>query len=300
MDELTIIYNEFVNRGTELKRFCRILDENEYAVMVISGETGMGKTALHKRLMYECREARKMRWAETYAVNTRTYNYLYILRKLRDDIGEIHFQRFTDLLNYFTNKNYEFKLSVPAAGSINILNEAHLENSTIEQVIGQQIVIHDLHIDEPRDDKAFREEERMYKLTQQFIADLTAALNGEPLVIFIDDIEQETMPPETMKWMWTEFVKGIMDKGLQHIRFVFSISTEPQVPDALLERKVRAQKLALLTEEYVFEYLNKRNVGEDYRKGLGEMIMAMGQGKPSQMADMVKLFLNRMRDKEDT
>jgi predicted ATPase len=289
IEELKLRYERFVNRNGEIKRFCDVLEKDEYFVLLVSGESGMGKTALHKRLLYECEEMRKIRWAETYWLNTRTYNYLAILRKIRDDIGEIHFQHFTDLLNFFTKSSYELTLNVKNAGSIQVGNEMKVDHSEIENMIGQQIIIKDLNLNEPREDRTIREQERMYKITQEFISDLEKALNGSKLVIFVDDVEK--MTPETGLWLWSEFIRGLMLKGLTNVRFVLCIDNAPQLEEDV-GRRVRVGKLQNLKEEYVLDYLKRLQVGEtdDIRKALAEMIFAQTNGKPSAVAGAVQLF----------
>lgn len=297
LDELMIRYNEFVNRDGEINRFCQILDDNEYIAMVIQGQEGIGKTSLQKRLIWECREVRTMRWAETFWIQTRSYNYIAIMRKIRDDIGEIHFQPFTDLLNYFTKPDYELNINVPHAGEINMLSGASLSDVKTGDVSGVKVQIQDLNLNTPREDKEIREQERMYKLTQQFLTDLTGALGEQRLVILIDDLER--MTPETSSWLWSEFVKGVIDRKLSNIRFVFCIDTEPQV-DEYLKRLVRASTLRLLNETHILEYLHKRKVGdESQRQALAMMIMANTGGVPLKMRDMVKLFLDYKQNKDE-
>jgi len=288
-DELKLRYERFVNRNGEIKRFCDILEKDEHFVMLVSGETGMGKTALHKRLLYECEEMRKIRWAETYWINTRTYNYFAILRKIRDDIGEIHFQHFTDLLNFFTESSYKLTLNVQNAGSISVGDRMQVEHSEIENMIGQQIIIKDLNLNEPREDRAIREQERMYKLTQEFISDLEKALDGSPLVILVDDVEK--MTSETGLWLWSEFIRGLMLKGLTNVRFVLCVDNAPSLDEDVSSR-VRIGKLQNLSEEYVVDYLKRRQVGgtDDARKELAEFIFSQTNGKPSAVASMVQTF----------
>jgi len=297
IEDLKIRYAQFVNRKSEIDHFCEILSEDKHSVMLVSGEPGMGKTALHKRLLYECLEVKKVRWAETFWINTRDYSYLAILRKIREDIGEIHFQHFTDLVNFFTQQKYELTLNVQNAGSINVGDGLIAENSEIENMIGQQIIIKDLNLTEPRQDRTIREQERMYRLTQEFISDLEKALNGDQLVILIDDLEK--MPPDTGKWVWSELIRGVMLKGLRNVRFVLCIDNEPSLDDEDLSRKVRTGKLQPLTETYVFDYLTRREVGETEatRKAVAEMIFAETNGKPSGVASMVKTLLELQKKK---
>jgi hypothetical protein len=267
--------------------------------MLVSGESGIGKTALHKRLLYECVELRKIRWAETYWIDTRTYNYLAILRKIRDDIGEIRFQHFTDLLNFFTDSSYKVTLNIQNAGSsISVGDRMVVNQSEIEKMIGQQIIIHDLNLNEPREDRVIREQERMYKLTQEFISDLQKALDGEQLVILVDDVEK--MTPETGRWLWSEFIRGLMLKGFKNVRFVLCIDNAPELNEDVSSR-VRIRKLQNLTEEYVLDYLKRRQVGgtDDAQKALAEFIFSQTNGKPSAVASMVQTWTEFRKNKAE-
>lgn len=296
-DEILLRYGEFVNRDTELKRFCSIVDEDEFIVMVIHGEKGIGKTSLLKRLIYECREVRKMRWAETYFVDaTRSYNYITVMRSIRDTIGPEFFQSFTDLLNYFTKPDYNLRINLEGP-EVKMMEGADLNNVSIKEMTGHKVEIHDLNLNTPREDKMIREEERMHRLTRQFLQDLTAAFVNERIAVMIDDIEQ--MPPETQSWLWNELVRGVFDQDLKNIRFVFCIADEPKL-DEFLKRRVRSGPLKVLSEKYVIEYLVKRKVGNEVeRQTIAEMIMAVAQGNPLGMTNMVNAFLDRKRSQEE-
>lgn len=304
MDEIIIRYGEFVDRTRELKRFCSIVDEDEFVVMLIRGEKGFGKTSLQKRLIYECREVRKMRWAYTYWVDTRNYNYMTVMRMVRDAIGQQFFQAFTDQLNYFTKADYTLNVNIQTAGSgVNILNDAKLDNVKVGEIVGQKIEkieIHDLNIDKPREDKIIEEQERMFKLTQQFLSDLRTALGTERIVILIDDVEE--MPPETRKWLWSELVKTVLDLNVTNIKFVFCIDcvdAEPQLDDLVL-RKVQSGRLSVLKEEHIREYLSKRKVGTDAQcEAMATMMVLNGADQPLKMANMVTAFLERQRQKKE-
>ena len=304
MDEIMVRYGEFVNRARELKRFCSIVDEDEFVVMLIRGKKGFGKTSLQKRLIYECREVRKMRWAYTYWVDTRSYNYMTVMRMIRDAIGQDFFKLFTDQLNYFTKSDYTLRINIETGGSgVDILNNAKLDNVNVKEIVGQKIEkieIHDLNIDKPREDKVIDEQERMFKLTQQFLSDLTTALGNERIVILIDDVEE--MTAETQKWLWSELVKTVLDKNLTNIKFVFCSDcedTEPPLDDLVL-RKVQHGRLSVLKEEHIREYLIKRKVGpEDQCEAIATMMVVQGQDEPHKMASAVTAFLEARRRKKE-
>jgi AAA+ ATPase superfamily predicted ATPase len=304
MDEIMERFGEFVDRKPELKRFCSIIEEDQFVVMLIRGEKGFGKTSLQKRLIYECREVRKMRWAYTYWVDTRSYNYMTIMRMIRDALGQEFFQAFTDQLNYFTKADYTLRINVETTGTgVNILNSADLDNVKVNEIVGQKIEkieIHDLNIDKPREDKTIDEQERMFKLTQQFLSDLTTALGTDRIVILIDDVEE--MPTETAKWLWSELVRAVLDRNLTNIKFVFCadcVDAEPQLDDFVL-RKVQGGRLSVLKEEHIREYLVKRKVGTDAQcEAMATMMASNGADQPLKMANMVTAFLERQRQKKE-
>jgi predicted AAA+ superfamily ATPase len=97
---------EFVDRGPEMDLYTRVLDGNNYQIMMVSGATGMGKTSLLLRMVHESAQ-RKLRKAEVTWTDTFVYDYTAVLRKLRDDLGLEHFGAFTDLINYYTDANYQ-------------------------------------------------------------------------------------------------------------------------------------------------------------------------------------------------
>ena len=45
---------EFVDRTSEMDRFCRMLQTGEKPVMIVSGDSGCGKSSLLARMVHEC------------------------------------------------------------------------------------------------------------------------------------------------------------------------------------------------------------------------------------------------------
>lgn len=179
---------EFVDREEEMDRFCEMLDTGEKPIMVVWGDGGVGKSSLMARMIHEVAQ-RKMRKAEVTWTETRNYDYLAIMRKMRDDIGVDYFESFTDLVNFFTVPQYELKIQVDHAASIAVAKGAQIETSTVGDIAG--IVIKDSMLVVPRSDMAVPETERMARLTDRFLEDLTVALeSGPPLTVFFDAIEK--------------------------------------------------------------------------------------------------------------
>src|SRR4051812_12560582 len=93
---------QFVDREGELKNFCRMLDDDTYPrpIMILWGDGGMGKTSLLLRMVHEC-SLRDLTKAEIIWNDTRSHDYVAVMRKIRDDIGARRFIEFTNLVNFF-------------------------------------------------------------------------------------------------------------------------------------------------------------------------------------------------------
>src|ERR1700722_6521774 len=97
---------EFVDRTAEMNLYAEVLNDSKYQIMMVNGGSGMGKTSLLLRMMHESAQ-RKLRKAEVTWTDTLVYDYMAVLRKLRDDLGLEYFGAFTDLINYYTDEKYQ-------------------------------------------------------------------------------------------------------------------------------------------------------------------------------------------------
>src|SRR6266478_2140375 len=90
---------EFVNRKAEMARFCEMLDGHDKLIMLISGDSGLGKSSLFARMIHEC-AVRNRKKSEVVWTDTRPHDYMAVMRKIRDDFGSHLFKPFTDLINF--------------------------------------------------------------------------------------------------------------------------------------------------------------------------------------------------------
>src|SRR5712691_4764873 len=128
---------EFVDRTAELNLYGEVLDRGELPIMVVYAETGMGKTSLWLRMVHEC-ALRKLRKAEVVWTDTLVYDYMAVLRKIRDDLGVDHFRAFTDLINYYTDASYQPRLdiNINLQGNIQVAQDAKISDSTTRDIAG--------------------------------------------------------------------------------------------------------------------------------------------------------------------
>ena len=284
---------EFVNRTDEIGIFCNILDTGDPPIMMIWGDGGVGKSSLLERMTHEC-ALRKLRKAEVVWTDTRNHNYLATMRKIREDVGAEFFNKFTDLVNYFTVPQYKLNISIDNVESISVANGAKFEGSTIGDIAG--VIIKDSMLVIPRTDTDVPESERLARLTDCFIKDFTSALaSGPPLIVFFDAIEKMTQ--DTHNWVWGELLHSVQEGRLQNVRFVLCGREElPSDLDRDTKRIVKAVKLKPLEYDHIVDYLDKRGIAKSDHESLAKMLIVAAKGNPLQIANLTDGFLEMCKD----
>ena len=285
---------EFVDRDTEMAEFIQMLEQQESRIMVLSGGGGLGKSSLIARMMHECAQ-RKIYKAEVVSTDTRNKHYLEIMRKLREDIGQIkgleYFSPFTDLVNYYTEQRYELNVNVTGLRQSQISAGEGLsvsDNSSVGDVAG--VIIKDLMLTAPREDLAVPEAERMTQLTDAFLQCLDNATKDDRWVIFLDATEK--LDKDTDQWLWDQLLSPVLDDEIPNVSFVISGRNEPE-----LKRDwsfcVTVETLKPLQFEHIALYLEKRGLpSEDI---LIDAILEGSGGVPYEIASMVDGILRRQR-----
>jgi hypothetical protein len=125
----------FVDRVSEMERFSEMLDTREKPIMIVWGESGLGKTSLFFRMIHECAE-RKLRKAEVVWTDTRNHTYLDVMCKIRDDVGVDCFKSFTELVDTSLDTPIELKIDVATNAPINVANDAEFKGTTVRDIAG--------------------------------------------------------------------------------------------------------------------------------------------------------------------
>jgi GTPase SAR1 family protein len=282
---------EFVDRDAEMAQYRALLDSDEKLVMVVSGSTGMGKTSLLLRMIHEC-AVRKVSKAEVMWNDTNALDYMATARKIRDDLGVEHFKAFTDLINYFTDAEYQPKLevtlNVQAAGKIEVASNMRVGQSTVGDIAG--VVIRDNMFVVQRPDLAIAPEVRRNYLTQRFLEGLAAASASTLVVLFFDTIEK--MSDITHKWLWEQVLEGMRSGLLKNVRAVLC-GQRPPPDDRDWAMFVETAELKPLGLKDIEAYLERRApaIGADVRRELAKIVLVPTGGRPTDVAAAVDAYL---------
>ena len=287
---------QFVDRDDEMERFCHLIEHGEQQpIMVVWGESGMGKTSLLARMIHECAQ-RKIRKAEVVWKESNPPDYMAVMRKIRDDVGLEHFGPFTDLINYFTLEGYRPSIHlelVAPASTVSVANAATITQSRVGDIGG--VIIKDSMIVVPRPDMAVSEIERRTRLTRRFHDNLKAALSQGPLVIFLDAVEK--MSTDTHNWIWEQLLEPIRDVELTGVRFVLC-GQKPPPQDHDWKPFVREAALKPLRERDIVAYLAKRfpESSNEERQSVAAVIFSVTNGMPASVATMADIVEKRKRE----
>jgi hypothetical protein len=289
---------EFVDREAEMRLFCEMLEPSRKNILVVWGDSGLGKSSLLARMTHEC-ALRRLAKAEVTWTETRPYDYLAVMRKIRDDVlsslrdtpteagSYPAFAAFTDLVNYFTVEHYELTVKVEGVTSITVASGAVIQSgSSVGDIAG--IVVKDVMLNTARSDMAVPEAERLARLTDRFLEDFEALLGQRSMVVFFDAVEK--MSPDTEKWLWGELLAAVRDGRLEHVTFVLCGQHCPDL-DRDWDLAVEAAQLQPLSHEHIVDYLGRRGVDEANREELATLLEVTTQGRVAQVASFVDGYL---------
>jgi hypothetical protein len=300
--------NEFVDRNAQMEMFLAMFAEGEPApaadqvlepvpqVMVVyAAEVGLGASSLLLRMTHEC-SLRKLRKAEVVWKDTFVYDYMAVLRKLRDDLGAEHFASFTDLINFYTDPtyqpigHYQMDINVSVQGSMQVAAGAQISGSSVGDIAG--VVLRDNMITVQRPDIAVPDEVRRQQLTQRFLDGLRElSSSGECVVLFFD--ADDKMAEITRSWMWEQLLPPVRD-SLPNVRAVmFGAQKQPEDRD-WGEPFLAYTELQPLSIDDIETYITKRSaklgLDDDTVRELAKMLFAFTKGRPADVAANFDLY----------
>ena len=278
----------FVDRHDEITKFCVMLDTRERSIMIVWGESGVGKSSLQTRLIHEC-ALRNMKKVRVAFRSTRAFDYTNVMSQIGDALGESAFTSFTELVEDYRKKNREFTLKYEG-GAINVAGQARISGSQVGAVAG--IIVENLAINAPRSDMQELEAERMVKVTKCFINCLQRVLEEGPVVLFLDDLEK--MSPGTEDWLWSELLCLLRDRTLTNLAVVVCGQRKPSL-EADWDVCTEVAEIGNFEESHVVEYLAKRGVPEELRPVVALTLHAVTRGKVGDLVEKVGLLLETLR-----
>src|SRR5262245_52423010 len=247
----------------------------------------MGKSALLNRMIETC-ESRGTRWVYIEWRDSRRYNYLDMMRIIREDTVPPLFALFNDRVNFHNAPQY--RLQIPLEGgniqNVQVLSGGEVQQSGVTVHIGHSIEIKDLNLNMPRPDRNVTDNEILIYLTRAFMPCLQAVTAEKPLVIFFDALEKADKL--TLDWIWEELLARVRDRDVTNL-FVALAGREPIEPEPSFFDCIDVYEMQPFQTDNVLEYLEKRQLGR--LEDLARFILANFGGNPLQIAQSVNNFL---------
>jgi hypothetical protein len=290
------VLTTFVDRTSELGRFCDMLGSEEKPIMMVWGEDGIGKSSFLARVIHEC-STRRLNKAEVFSTKDRFNTYLKIMRKIRDDVGAEFFPDFTRLVNFFfpdpTQPAPAPTVNINVSGAQSVLDRARLEGVNVSGDIAG-VIVKDLMINVPRPDMDLKPSDRMVYLTDAFIQNLAPTVKDKLLVIFFDDIQE--WAEETYQWLWNELVGALRSGRLSNLRLVLCCRTKPVLTgDAGMIVKEAALKPLELPD--IERYLEQSGVEPEETRVIAKMLLATSKGIPLAVATALDAYFECFPEK---
>jgi hypothetical protein len=277
----SFLLKRFVDRKDELQRFCQMLETSEQLVLIVTGESGIGKSTFMARLIDECRKRNWYRALVPCDLMTNV-DYRSVMRKLRSEIGRDYFALFDDADKEVGEPEFRLKLEGNGGGNISVAEQAKIGGrSSIRDIVGVQLNVPQEYLDSL--DKQ-REKERRSTLTDLFVECLAEVTQENRLVIFFDAVEN--MPKDVENWVMDELIVAAVTGTIRNVKFVQCGQRKPDVSEGI-EFAVHETPLNPLGELDIVEYLKKRGVQSDDPEEDARKLLAMTGGYAGRVANVV-------------
>ncbi len=291
-----ILLGQFVDRADEMALFQKVLDGDDLALMVVTADTGMGKSALMMRMVHEC-SLRGLPRAEVSFDSQDVVDYMLVMRRLRDALGAAHFASFTELINQYTIGSERQQLDINVhlqGGTINVAGGAQISNSTVGDIAG--VVVRDNMFVIQRPDLDVPIEMRRELLTQRFLEGMKALSANQKVVLFFNATEK--MSPLTPPWLWGQLLKPMVDL-IPNVRAVLLGQYAPTEGRELKPFTATAELKPLGLDD-IDAYMAKRippavAIDDKQRRAAAQMLAVISRGRPADVASNVDLWLTTLQ-----
>ena len=288
------ILKQFVDRAREFMGFEKMLGSPDICIMCFYGPGGIGKSLLVSRMINEC-ENRGLRWVYIEWEDSRRYNYMDVMRKIRDDTEPSLFELFNDRVNFYTVPEYNLKIPIEggAIENVEVLSGGEIKQSGVSVHLGHKVEIKDLMINIQRPDRDVTEDEIIIGCTHTFMPCLKAVIGDKPLIIFLDALEKAD--ERTLHWIKNELLKRVRDEEIPNL-FIALSGRKPFELDPSFFEISDEYELQPFQANDILEYLVKRGFEEEDNK-LADFIHYTFKGNPKEIATSVDSFIRFQRKK---
>lgn len=283
------ILGAFVDRVDALNGFTSILGDENKRIMWIAGPSGIGKSVLLSRMMFECRQ-REVPWLHVEWHSSHRYGYLDLMRRLRDvaDRPEV-FNLFNDRVNYFTKPGYEVTIKLDAGdiSNVRILEGGVIESSGTQIHVGHTVEIRDLTIPVQRPDFNLDDRTFQLELTNAFFPCFQALTRERPHVLFLDALEKADQ--STLSWLWDELFTRVSEREIVNVFVVLAGQQAVEVPPRLFDC-MRTYQLQPFRTPDIEEYLRRRGIAENEVSTLARFLTPTAK-TPYEIANQTNAYL---------
>lgn len=277
----------FVDRHRVLTEFDNMLSTGARRIMCLQGPGGIGKSLLIKRLLKECLQKGfhgiYIEWRDSSR-----FNYLEVMRLIRDSADPVLFHLFNDRVNYYTKPEYTLKIALEGGGiqGVEVLSQGEVKQSGVTVHVGHQIEIKDLNINMPRADRAVTPEEILIESTRAFLACLKALSAQQPTVIFLDALDKAD--DLTRAWVWEQLLERLKEPEIPQLSVIIA-GREKMDPHPTFFECTTIFELQPFRPDDIVDYLERR--GLERSQLAADLIYSHEGGIPIKVAMSVDSLL---------
>lgn len=277
----------FVDREKQRQGFLKMLaKETPKQIMLVKAPTEMGKTWLIQRMRHEC-QVRNVPAALFDFRDRLPWDYLTILRQVRDQVGAAAFNAMTDAINNATGVTIQLD---PGKVAVNVdMQNSQISAGGAVNVGNVNVVMDNFQFVQADSETARRNIE--IRITDAFFTCLLALVTTQTVVFLIDSAE--VAPQATLDWLTANLLTRIRNQQLANVIVVLAGQEVPDLDDSWKDAVARTG-LDLFDASNVQEYVTKRGLtGLDFTT-----LFRTSGGHPGMLGKMAD-FANVEKESDD-
>lgn len=278
----------FVDREKQRQGFLKMLArETPKQIMLVKASTEMGKTWLIQRLRHEC-QARGVFVVHFDFRDRLPWDYLTLVRQVRDQVGPVFFNPMTEVINNATGVNIQLSTQDIA---VNVaLQDSQIQAGGDVNVGNVNVVVDNFQFVQADSETARRTIEM--RITDAFFACLGALLAAQTVVFLIDSVE--AAPPAALAWLESNLLLRIRGQQLPNLIVVMAGQETPDLDEGWRECVARTG-LDLFDVGHVQEYVAKRGLTDlDF-----DTLFRTSRGHPGMLGKMADFATVKTDSDED-
>ena len=291
----TLVHLEcFVNRIDECRKFTSTAESHPKErnnFLVFYGSTGIGKSWLMYRLLFECKK-RRLTVVRLRLEDDRINDSVRMMAEIIEQIGKDKFESWVKVQQRWNSISLGTEFDIATSSTINVANERDVTIQGDAVAGNKYLISGDIKTSAQKNPEDYKS-----ALTQNFLKSLSELLQREPVIFLLDNLDSENLASQTREWI----LENLLDKPRAAKGYgVLAVITSKKELDSsfyfdTLQYDTASEEIFPLERDHIVEYMRVRKIPESIIERDIDTLVQKTQGIPQKVVEEISLKLSALK-----